>query len=46
MPTPWIQYVRTPDGASIAYWAIGEGRPIVMVVPPGYSTVQSGYEVP
>ena len=29
MDAPSIQYARTDDGASIAYWRIGEGPPLV-----------------
>jgi pimeloyl-ACP methyl ester carboxylesterase/DNA-binding CsgD family transcriptional regulator len=30
---PAIQYARTSDGLSIAYYAIGEGHPLVLVAP-------------
>jgi hypothetical protein len=26
---PKIRYAKSADGTSIAYWAIGEGRPLV-----------------
>ncbi len=26
---PRIQYAKTKDGVSIAYWATGEGKPLV-----------------
>ncbi|MCA9831407.1 MAG: adenylate/guanylate cyclase domain-containing protein [Dehalococcoidia bacterium] len=29
MDKPAVRYVRVPDGASIAYWDIGEGMPLV-----------------
>ena len=28
---PRIQYAKTDDGVSIAYWTLGEGEPIVMM---------------
>ncbi len=46
MPTPSIQYTRARDGASIAYWTMGEGRPFVLLLPPGYSNIQFECDVP
>ena len=31
---PQIQYARTEDGVSIAYWTLGEGEPALVVLPP------------
>ncbi len=31
---PRIQYAKTKDGVSIAYWTLGEGNPIVHLPPP------------
>ncbi|TMB93736.1 MAG: adenylate/guanylate cyclase domain-containing protein [Chloroflexi bacterium] len=31
MDAPPIQYAKTPDGVNIAFWAIGEGRPLVIL---------------
>ena len=27
---PRIQYAKTKDGVSIAYWTMGEGQPLVV----------------
>jgi class 3 adenylate cyclase/pimeloyl-ACP methyl ester carboxylesterase len=37
---PRIQYVTTPDGVSIAYWAIGDGIPLVYITGPPFNHVQ------
>ena len=29
---PRIQYAKTKDGVSIAYWTLGEGKPLVRVL--------------
>ena len=29
---PHIQYAKTTDGVSIAYWTLGEGEPMVRVL--------------
>jgi class 3 adenylate cyclase/pimeloyl-ACP methyl ester carboxylesterase len=31
MAEPRIQYAKTSDGVSIAYWTLGEGRPLVFI---------------
>jgi len=31
---PRIQYTKTSDGVSIAYWTLGEGEPLVFMPPP------------
>jgi len=28
---PSVQYAQTPDGASIAFWTLGEGRPFILM---------------
>ncbi len=33
MPEPKIRYAKSADGVNIAYWAIGEGRPLVSMPP-------------
>jgi len=32
MDTPQIQYARTADGVSIAYWTLGKGAPLVCIL--------------
>ena len=29
---PRIQYAKTSDGVSIAYWTLGEGKPLVLTM--------------
>ncbi|MEO8539357.1 MAG: adenylate/guanylate cyclase domain-containing protein [bacterium] len=43
---PRIQYAQTSDRASIAFWSIGEGVPIVIMYPPGFSNIQYEWDVP
>ncbi len=31
MTEPQVQYVKTSDGVSIAYWTMGEGEPLILV---------------
>ncbi len=37
---PQIQYTKTADGISIAYWTMGQGPPLVLFPPWGYSHIQ------
>ncbi len=46
MDAPRIQYARTEDGVSIAFWAIGEGYPLVVTGAPLISHVQGEWSVP
>ncbi|MEE8347576.1 MAG: adenylate/guanylate cyclase domain-containing protein [Dehalococcoidia bacterium] len=41
---PRIQYAQTKDGVSIAYWTLGEGAPLVQMVP--WSHLQLEWQVP
>jgi len=42
-----IQYAKTSDGVSIAYWTLGEGRtPLVMTAPVGWSNIALEWQVP
>ena len=41
---PQIQYCRTSDGVSIAYWTLGEGEPVVFL-PPSPHHVQLDWEL-
>ena len=34
---PQIRYAQTPDGVSIAFWTLGEGRPVFMTSPLTFS---------
>ena len=40
MAEPRIQYATTPDGVSIAYFAMGEGPPMIITPPIPYSHLQ------
>ncbi|MCH7812142.1 MAG: hypothetical protein IH958_05885, partial [Chloroflexi bacterium] len=37
---PRIQYAKTEDGVSIAYWTMGEGRPFVYMPDIPFSHIQ------
>jgi len=43
---PRIQYARTADGANIAYWAMGEGLPLVQMPPIPFTHIQMEWEDP
>ena len=44
---PRIQYTKTSDGVSIAYWTLGEGAPATVVVAPlGYSHISLECAIP
>ncbi len=42
---PHIQYAKTKDGVSIAYWTLGEGMPLVWMPMPIMSNVQLDLQV-
>ncbi len=42
---PRIQYAKTEDGVSIAYWTIGEGTPLVHM-PPAFTHIQLEWQFP
>jgi class 3 adenylate cyclase len=42
---PRIQYARTADGVSIAFWTLGEGMPLVHL-PFAFSHVQMEWQIP
>jgi len=47
MTEPRIQYAKTADGVSIAYWTLGEGGvPLVHMPVLGYSHVQLEWQIP
>jgi len=41
---PRIQYAKTTDGVSIAYWTMGEGMPLVFAPTPPFSHVQREWQ--
>ncbi|MEE8347686.1 MAG: hypothetical protein V3S20_10085, partial [Dehalococcoidia bacterium] len=41
---PRIQYAQTKDGVSIAFYTLGEGKPLVQMVP--WSHLQLEWQVP
>jgi len=45
MDAPPIQYARTADGVNIAYWAIGEGPPLVILPSPAATNIQLEWEL-
>ena len=45
MAEPRIQYAKTADGVSIAFWTLGEGMPLVLMVDPAGSHVEKEWKV-
>jgi len=43
---PRIQYAKTSDGVSIAFWTLGEGEPLVHMSEPGLSHIQLEWQIP
>jgi class 3 adenylate cyclase len=43
---PRIQYAKTKDGISIAFWTIGEGMPLVATADPLLSHIQLEWQIP
>jgi len=46
MMEPRIQYAKTADGVSIAFWTLGEGTPIVQIPYLPYSHIQLEWQDP
>ena len=46
MDAPPIRYCRSADSVNIAYWTIGEGRPLLILQAPGPSHVQVEWNIP
>jgi class 3 adenylate cyclase len=46
MMEPRIQYAQTADGVSIAFWVIGEGRPLVWLMTLPFSHIQLEWQMP
>ena len=44
MTEPRIQYAKTADGVSIAFWSLGEGKPLVYMADPPYTHVQAEWQ--
>ncbi|MDO8616686.1 MAG: adenylate/guanylate cyclase domain-containing protein [Dehalococcoidia bacterium] len=42
---PRIQYAKTSDGISIAFWTLGEGEPLVHIAP-AFSHLQLEWQIP
>jgi class 3 adenylate cyclase len=42
---PQVQYARTSDGVSIAFASMGEGPPLVRLMPPGMAHVQRDWSI-
>ena len=45
MVQPAIQYVRSADGVGIAYWAMGDGTPLVIMPNTPFSHLQLEWEI-
>ena len=43
---PRIQYAKTEDGVSIAFWTLGEGEPAVWINTPPFSHIQLEWQWP
>jgi class 3 adenylate cyclase len=43
---PRVQYAQTADGVSIAFWVIGEGRPLVWLMTLPFSHIQLEWQMP
>jgi class 3 adenylate cyclase len=43
---PRIQYAKTKDGVSIAFWTLGEGMPLVSMPTPPWSHIQAEWQQP
>jgi pimeloyl-ACP methyl ester carboxylesterase len=43
---PRIQYVKTADGVSIAFWTLGEGMPLVLMPSLPWSHIQLEWQIP
>ena len=43
---PRIQYAKTEDGVSIAYWTLGEGEPPLVLLPEAFTHTQLEWQIP
>ena len=46
MDAPRIQYAKASDGVNIAYWAIGDGVPLLILPTGPFSHIQLEWEIP
>src|SRR3990172_11562015 len=46
MREPRIQYAKTSDGVSIAYWTLGEGEPLLHMPAFPWSHIQLEWQIP
>ena len=46
MTEPRIQYAKTADGVSIAFWTLGQGQPLVQMPPIPWSHIQLEWQAP
>ncbi len=42
---PQVQYAKTSDGVNIAYATVGEGRPFIAILPPGFSHAELNFQM-
>ena len=42
---PQIQYVKTSDGVSIAYYAIGSGPPLIWMSPGSFTNIEDEWDI-
>ncbi len=43
---PRIQYAKTEDAVSIAFWTLGEGPPLVVISVPTFSHLEMDWQIP
>jgi class 3 adenylate cyclase len=43
---PRVQYAQTADKVSIAFWTLGEGAPLVLMMSPPFSHIQLEWQMP
>ncbi|HMO55464.1 MAG TPA: hypothetical protein PJ994_13235, partial [Tepidiformaceae bacterium] len=43
---PRIQYALTHDGASVAYWALGDGPPVIQMPSIPFTQIQAEWQDP
>ena len=46
MVAPTVRFTSTADGVSIAYWSVGEGRPMILLPPLPHSHIQMEWDIP
>ncbi len=46
MDEPLVRYTRTADGVGIAYWRLGEGRPLVLLPSLPHSHIRAEWAMP